>query len=229
MKNFFKFFLFFIFIICTLTVLIVAHRDIASFLHDGSAFLSSLFSRQYTIQELTLENESLKQQLESLHIPREKKERYHYKIARVYSQYPFNDAASIIVDLGSDDGITVGMPVMVKEGIFLGKVKNVKRTQSEIETIFSPEWKMSVNIGKNMIKAVLNGAPTPGIDLIPIDENVSFGDKVTNNTSDFPMGALLGTISEINKNANDVWKRSSLKTPYKIEFLNTVLIIVDFP
>lgn len=229
MKNFFKFFLFFVFIIFVLVVFIVARRDIATFLRDGGALLGSLFSKQHTLQELTLENESLKQQLASLSVPREKKERYHYKIARVYSQYPFNDAASIIVDLGSDDGIIVGMPVMIKEGILLGKVKDVKRTQSEIETIFSPEWKMSVNIGKKMVKAVLNGAPTPNVDLIPIDEDVSFGDEVTNNTSDFPMGAFLGTVSEINKNSNDVWKRSPLKTPYKIEFLNTVLITVDFP
>lgn len=229
MKNFFKFFLFFLFIICVLIVLIVARRDIAAFLHDGGAFLSSLFSKQHTLQELSLENESLKQQLASFTITREKNGQYHYKIARVYSEYPFNDAASIIVDIGSDDGIKVGMPVMVKEGVLLGKVKNVKRTQSEIETIFSPEWKMSVNIGKGMIKAVLNGSPTPNIDLIPIDESVSFGDEVTNSVSDFPMGALLGTISEINKNANDAWKKSPLKIPYKIEFLNTVLIIVDFP
>jgi len=229
MKNFFKFFLFFIFIVCVFIVLIVAHRDIATFLRDGGAFLGSLFSKQHTIQELTLENESLKQQLISFSVVREKKEQYQYKIARVYSQYPFNDATSIIIDIGLDDGIKVGMPVMVKEGILLGKVKNVRRTQSEVETIFSPEWRTSVNVGKKMTKAVLHGGPTPNIDLIPIDENTSFGDEVTNSVSDFPMGALLGTLSEINKNANDVWKKSSLKTPYKIEFIDTVLIIVDFP
>lgn len=210
-------------------MLIVAHRDIATFLHDGRAFIGSLFSKQHTIQDLSLENESLKQQLASLTVVREKKEQYHYKIARVYSEYPFNDAASIIIDIGLDEGMRVGMPVMVKEGILLGKIKNVKKTQSEVETIFSPEWKISVNIGKEMVKAVLNGGPTPRIDLIPIDEDVSFGDKVTNGVSDFPMGAFLGTVSEINKNANDAWKKSALKVPYKIEFLNTVLVIVDFP
>ncbi|MEW6617172.1 MAG: rod shape-determining protein MreC [Patescibacteria group bacterium] len=229
MKNFFKFFLFFLFIVCILIVLIVTHRDIATFLHDGGAFVGSLFSKQHTIQDLLLENESLRQHITSLTVIREKKERYHYKIARVYSQYPFNDAASIIIDIGSDEGIKVGMPVMVKEGILLGKIKNVKRTQSEVETIFSPEWKISVNIGKEMIKAVLSGGPTPRVDLIPIDENVSFGDQVTNSVSDFPMGAFLGTVSEISKNTNDAWKKSALKVPYKIEFLNTVLVIVDFP
>lgn len=229
MKNFFKFFLFFVFIICVLIVFIVAHRDIATFLHNGTAFLSSLFSKQHTLEELKLENESLKQQIASLQVVREKRGQYHYKIARVYSQYPFNDAGSIIIDIGSDEGIKIGMPVMIKEGILLGKVKNVKRTQSEVETIFSPEWKTSVNIGKNMTKAVLNGGPTPNVDLIPIDSDVSFGDEIINNTSNFPMGAIFGMVSEINKNANDVWKKSSMKTPYKIEFLNTVLVIVDFP
>ena len=229
MKNFFKFFLFFIFIICVLFIFITAHRDIAAFLNDGKSFFASMFSKQHSLEELSLENESLKKQIESLNFPREKTERYHYKIAQAYSHYPFNDAGLTIIDLGTDDGIRVGMPVMVKEGILFGKIKNVKRTQSEVETIFSPEWKTSVNIGTGAIKAVLNGGPTPNIDLIPIEGNVAFGDEVVNGAAEFPIGSLLGTLSEITKSTNDVWKKSSLKLPYKLESLNSVLVIVDFP
>lgn len=210
-------------------IFITARRDVAVFLNDGKSFFASVFSQQRSLEELSLENESLKKQIELLNFPREKTERYRYKIAQVYSHYPFNDAGLTIIDLGIDDGVRVGMPVVVKEGILLGRIKNAKRTQSEVETIFSPEWKTSVKIGNSGIKAVLNGGPTPNIDLIPVDGDVAFGDEVVNGAPEFPIDSLLGTLSEITKSANDAWKKSSLKLPYKIESLNTVLIIVDFP
>jgi rod shape-determining protein MreC len=228
MKNFFRFSLFFILILCLIFVFIAAHRDIALFINNGKLFIGSLFSKQESIEELKIENENLKQQIASLEILREKKERYHYKIAQVYSYYPFNDAGLVVIDLGSDDGIREGMPVMVKEGILFGKIKSVKRTQSEVETIFSSQWKTSVSIGKESTKAVLNGGPTPVIDLIPIDKDISFDDEVKNNVPELPM-AFLGTLSEIKKNTNDVWKKSSLKVPYTIESLHSLLVVVDFP
>ncbi len=229
MKRFFTSFVFFALITCLFVVVIFFYKDIGRFLNEGKEFLSSLFSTQKTIRELIIENEGLKTKLEEANFSRIKEGRYSYKIARVYSHYPFNDAASIVIDLGSDDGIERGMPVMAEEGILFGIIKETRRTQSEVETIFSPEWKTSVSVGEKSVKAVLSGGPIPVVDLIPAEEDISVGDPVWNGAKNFPMRAHIGSVSEIHKNKNDVWKKASVKAPYKPELLDSVLVITNFP
>ncbi|MGC9603356.1 MAG: rod shape-determining protein MreC [Minisyncoccia bacterium] len=156
-------------------------------------------------------------------------DRYRAKEAQVFSDYPFNNYAAITIDIGSDDGIKVGMPVLSAPGVLLGKIKDVKRTESEVETIFDPAWRSAVAFGTNRAKALLTGGPAPYLDLIPKDASSTAGDAVMNLASNFPMNSLIGRILDWEAGENGVWAKAKVEPPISFEDLRKVLVIINFP
>lgn len=156
-------------------------------------------------------------------------DRYRAKEARVFSDYPFNNYAAVTIDIGSDDGVKAGMPVLSAPGVLLGKIKDVNRTESEVETIFDPGWRSAVAFGANRAKALLTGGPAPYLDLIPKDASSTAGDAVMNLASNFPMNLLVGRILDWEDGGNGVWAKAKVEPPISFEDLRKVLVIVNFP
>lgn len=181
-------------------------------------------------EELKFQNEHLKQELEILKRNSPQNEHlFNLAHAKIYSRYPFNDRGLIIIDLGSEDGIKEGQTVLAREGVLLGKIKSVKRTQSEVLTIFDSFWRSGVLIGEFKTKAVLKGGDKPILELIPEDAKLADNDYVLNISPDFPLYLSLGVISHITKSPKDVWFRGELETNYKSENLDKVFVLTDFP
>ena len=181
------------------------------------------------IQNLKLENEKLKIELENLKRGDSNILRFQYLPAQIYSRYPFNDRNLIVINAGSANGLREGLPVLAREGILLGRVSSVKRTQSEIQTIFDSNWRSSVGIGNTRIKAVLKGGFTPKLELIAKDEEILQGDDIFNLSPDFPLNLKIGNIKNLESTTDNLWRSANLEIPYKIDELNEVLLVLDFP
>jgi cell shape-determining protein MreC len=156
-------------------------------------------------------------------------ERYRLKEALVFSDYPFNNYASIAINAGSDDGIKAGMPVLSAPGVLLGKVKSVSRTQSEVETIFDPNWRSAVAFGRNRTKALLPGGPAPYLDLVPKDASSTEGDLILNLAGDFPMNLLIGKVLSWKTDKNGIWMEATAEPPIVFGDLRKVSVILNFP
>ena len=90
------------------------------------------------------------------------------------------------------------MPALAGDNILVGKVKKAGKETSEITTLFSPEWKNVVVVGKERVRAVLRGGLEPELELAENPEKIKEGDMILNSSPEFPLGALLGRISEKN-------------------------------
>lgn len=228
MKTFKGFFKAFILIACFIAIFFFRNEATGAFL-AGRGFVEGLFSsaNYRTLADLKTENASLKKELEKFSVV-EKKDSSQFLEAHVYSRYPFNDKNVIVIDKGFADGVTEGMPVLVQKNVLLGKVKGVQRFQSEVITIFDPDWKTSASIGNGHIKTVLNGANTPHAELIPKDATVAAGDEVVNSAQDFPLGLLVGTIKSVALDEKKVWQIADIEVPYAIEDIDSVLVMTNF-
>jgi rod shape-determining protein MreC len=208
----------------------------------ASEFLSGLTSSIFTIgreeesarriAELEARNKVLELDLAELRSDSTRRiadDRYHYKTARVYSRYPFNDASLITINLGSDDGVKEGMPVFAAKGVLLGKIRSVSRTESEIETIWSPAMRVSVTVGSEGIKAVYLGGSSPSLDLIPKEAKISEGASVLSTSPEFPLSSSLGSVSEISSASYEVWQKAKVAPAFEVDMLRTVFVMVDFP
>jgi len=189
--------------------------------------LDKLRLSNQTLTELRLANQGLEQEVRDL------KNKLNlasqpYLSARVYSRYPFNNNQTLIIDVGSKNGVKVGWPVLAAENYLLGKITKVKATTSEVITIFSPDWKSGVKIGQAGAEAVLTGGRPPKLDLIPVDAKINLGDEVLNVSPNLPLNLLIGKISEINSEPTVSLQQAKIRTDYDPNQLNKVFIITDY-
>jgi rod shape-determining protein MreC len=179
------------------------------------------------LENLRLENLALKNELEILKEKGESVQNF-YVAAKIYSRYPFNDRRLITINLGEKEGVRVGMPVLAKEGVLLGKINQVFGRESLVETVFDPAWRSSVIVGEKT-QALLEGGARPLLTLIARESVVSPGDLVLNTSPEFPLELLLGEIKEVKPASDDIWLVAELDTLYNPEDLTEVLVVTNFP
>lgn len=150
------------------------------------------------------------------------------KTAEVFSRYPFNNKERLTVNIGMKDGIEVGLPVLSPEGYLLGSVSAVRNNQSEVQTIFDPEWRLSVAVGDASVKAVVNGSQSPELDLISKESEVKEGDYVFSISPDFPYGKLVGKVRSVEGSVEETWYTASIEIPYDIDEITEVIILAGF-
>ena len=188
-------------------------------------------ARDETIRTLQMENIRLQSELFTLQSKGEMiiDSKYRYLEAPTYSRFPFNTRNIIVLSKGSIDGVRGGMPIITKDKVIFGKIKSVKRTESEVLTLFDTSWKSAVFLGSSKNKAIITGGISPLIDFISQDINSSSGVAVLNASEDFPYGMLLGRMGASLPQSGSALYRAELIVPYSLDTLQSVFVITDFP
>ena len=219
---------------------------VGGFLHSKSEELAQ-------IRELLEENALLKEQVANLTLENtlQKQEKYElltlrelYKLDSQYSEYDKVGARiigrdtgnwyhSFTIDKGSDDGLLIDMNV-IAEGGLVGRITDVGPNWAKVVSIISDNSNVSGKIlatGDNLIvsgelKLMQDGVISFG-QLLDSAGAVSIGDKiVTSDISDkYLPNILIGTISELNLDANKLTKSGYLVPAVDFEHLDVVLVI----
>ena len=222
-----------IFLICMILVLLFFQNEVRDFIIGIKDIMYGAFGPSYDLKKIETveaENKSLKKQVDLLKLKMGMREENNGKIiANVYSTYPFNDKVHITIDKGSDDGMDIGMPILFEGNILIGKVVSVKKTQSEVQTVFDPEWKTSVAVGTSSVKAVLTGGNNPEVGFIPKDAVIREGDEIVNTASEFPMHTFIGTVKSVSLDEKKIWQNAIIDFPISLESIDSVIILTKFP
>lgn len=198
------------------------------YFYQGNIFigLDKFKNSNQSLTELHLENQGLRQKIQEL-TNKLNLDSQPYLTAWVYSRYPFNNNQSLIIDAGSKAKIKAGWPVLAAEHRLLGKIIRVKTNTSEVETIFSPDWRSAVKIGPLGIEALLVGGRQPKLEFIPANAKINAGDEVLSVSPDLPLNLFVGEVSEvISQPAASLWQ-AKLKTDYDPNQLKKVFVITD--
>ena len=155
--------------------------------------------------------------------------KYAFVPAEVYSQYPWNDYAAIVIAAGTDKGLKAGMPVVAGGGALVGIVQKVARTQSEVQTIFDPTWRSAIAVGVARTKALLLGGLAPSLDLIPKNASTSVGDEILNVAPNLPMDLPVGQVTAVTETAAGIWAEAQIALPWNPGSLDRVYVITNFP
>lgn len=148
---------------------------------------------------LTAENASLKELLGF-----KEKNNYNLVTARVVGSDPDATIRAVIIDRGSEDGITRGDAVIVGNGVFVGKVERVSAGRSTVLLPTDPRSAVSVMLSdRPEADGVAQGEKGLVIlmTLIPQHAQVAEGDKVvtTGRENMVPRGLLLGAIESVTR------------------------------
>ena len=193
------------------------------------------------IDDLTMENIRLQQDRYELTNLRElydldaQYDEYEKIGARIIAKDSGNWFHSFVINKGSDDGLSIDMNVMAGSGL-VGRVVDVGPGWSKVMSIIDDNAKTSGMVLSTSDKLIVSGDLELYADglirfekLIDSADRVVEGDKiVTSNISDkYLPGILIGYISSINVDSNNLTKSGQITPAVDFEHLEEVLVVTE--
>ena len=220
-----------------------------------STYLNDRAQELERVRELIAENEALKQQVNDLTIENTTLQQDRYELinlrdlyaldaqyteydkvgARIIAKDSGNWFHSFVIDKGADDGITLDMNVIAGQGL-VGRIVDVHDSWSKVTAIIADTSNVSGEVLATEDKLVVSGdlelysqGSIRFAQLVDSDNAVKEGDKiVTSDISEkFLPGILIGYVSTINQDANNLTKSGTLTPAVDFEHLSEVLVILE--
>ena len=218
------------------------------------SWLSNRSEELSQIRVLIAENERLKQEIDELTIEntRLQQDRYEltnlrelYNLDAQYDEYEKTGARiiardsgnwfySFVINKGVRDGIAVDMNVMAGSGL-VGRIVDVGPNWATVKAIIADDSNVSAMVLSSSDNMIVSGnlkLYASGViefeQLVDSNNVVVEGDKiVTSNISDkYLPGILVGYISTINQDANNLTKSGYITPAVDFEHLEEVLVIM---
>ena len=184
----------------------------------------SLLAENAMINDTKNENTILREQLNLL--PRDK---YNLAAAFVVSQDPNGTGNWLEIDKGSDDGIAMGMPVIVSKGILIGRIQQVNNKSSQVTLLTNPKSTINIMTMESGAKGVAKGEYGLGIifDMVLQTDSINVGDSVITSGigNEIPRGLYVGTIQEIHQSDDHLFQQAVLTAPIQVSKLQMVFVI----
>lgn len=171
------------------------------------------------------ENQTLKAQLAVLQAVSSElpNKPVNYMRAMVYSRYPMNFKNEMLVNVGSNDGATIGKAV-VFQGILIGQVEAVFPDSALVMTVFDNRFKLPVRVGKSGLDGLLQGGSYPTVKSIVKTATLAQGDIVYAAASSLSYGLPVGEIMATSTSLDSLFLQATLNFAYDMNGVETVLI-----
>lgn len=141
---------------------------------------------------------------------------------------PTGFSQSLLLNVGSRDGIEVGAAVLA-QGVFVGKISSVNDFTSRVTLVTDPDSAIDAQIAGTDERAILRGSHGSGIilDLISQSAQLSEGQEVVTAglSSEIPKGILIGTIGVITSNRNDLSQAVTVISSVDLKNLDYLSVI----
>lgn len=218
-------------------------------------WLSDRSEELVQIRMLLTENESLKNQIDELMIENTTLQQDRYELtnlrelyqldsqyegyekigARIIAKDAGNWFPSFVIDKGTNDGISVDMNVIAGSGL-VGRIVDVGPNWAKVTSIIADNSNVSGKVLATSDYLVVSGdLELYGGGVIRFEKLVDSADKVvegdkivTSNISDkYLPNILIGYISSLNVDANNITKSGQLTPAVDFEHLEEVLVILQ--
>ncbi len=154
-----------------------------------------------------------------------------YKAASVIGRDPSPFLHYIIINVGSNDGVRSGMPVVTNQGL-IGRVDAVIADAARVQLVTDPSSAVNVRLQNADTDAVLVGSVTGdlGLEMISQDVEVQEGDVVLTSGlgGDYPPDLLIGQLLNLRKRDYELFQEASVQSTVDFARLEIVLVIMNF-
>ena len=142
-----------------------------------------------------------------------------------------NGQSRLVINRGSEDGIVVGVPVIVEDGLYVGKVLSVTGTQSVVSTVTDRDHATAVSLLNEtrtigLIKG-LNGNLTV-LDFIPLDEQIDVDNLVVTSGLEehIPSGLLVGYVNTVRPDQNGPFQEAVVEPIVDVRRYASVVVLL---
>ena len=138
--------------------------------------------------------------------------------------------STVTIDKGSADGLTINMPVTSSAGV-IGQIIEVSAKTSTVRLISDENSGVSAMVQDTRAQGMLQGQAdgTLRLEYVSVDSDVKVGDIIVTSGIGgvFPKGLPLGTVSSVEKSANDVYYTIVVRAQTTAENNEEVLVITS--
>lgn len=175
------------------------------------------------LEENKLENERLRKMLEF-------KSRSSFRLvpAKVISSEPGRLPEVLLINLGEEDNLKKGMPVVNIDGL-VGKVSEVLVGTSRVQLLFHPQCKVAAIDQRSRVQGIVKSKGGVELDLehVPVEEDVKLGDEIFTSGLGgvFPSGIKIGKVIKVSQENDSVVKTIKLEPAVDFFKLEELFII----
>jgi rod shape-determining protein MreC len=154
-----------------------------------------------------------------------------YKAATVIGRDPSPFLRYVIINIGSNEGIRQGMPVVTEQGL-VGRVDAVTADAARVQLIADPSSAVNVSLQNSKTEAMLVGSITGdlSLDMISQDVTVQPGDVVLTSGlgGGYPPNILVGQVISVRKLDYELFQQATVQPIVNYDQLQFVLVITNF-
>lgn len=232
-------------------LLVVPLKPIQSVFFNLSSGINQTLKYFSSVKKLDKENEELKNQISFLSIENNKikilleesdilkkelsfleKNNLNYILAKIIGKSNLPGSQLFIIDKGEDDGIKKDMPVIINEGILIGKITETEKNISKILLLTDSNSLIAAMIqNEQQTKGMIKGYHGLSIkmELIPQDQKIEKGQSVSTSGIELniPKGLIIGEIDNIIKKKGELFQSATIKPYSDFDNLSVVSIIIN--
>ena len=211
----------------------------------NSTFFTDISNLKSENEELTKKNSELEQSLRELENIKSENEtlKEYLGLTEKYGEYKTNPAyiinkdisnysKTVVINVGSDDGIKENMTVIADQGL-VGHVISVTKNTAKVRTIIDTSSSVSCSLSTTEESIVCKGTLEEGSALkamyIPDEDGIIQGDSVETSGLGgiFPKGVHVGSIKKVVNTKNATDRYAIVETAVNFDKLDTVLVITN--
>lgn len=165
--------------------------------------------------------------------------RYDFKEvlgAKVIASDPRSDFRVIVINKGEADGVAVNMPVVSKSGL-VGRIAEVGKSISRVILITDPNNAVDAFVQRSRARALLMGDRSATklerhyylsrLEYLGKSSDVNIGDVIVTTGMDsiYPSGIPIGTIEEMKKEVDGIFKEAKVVPFVDFNSLEEVIVV----
>jgi len=206
---------------------IISIRDLQRQNRELQQKLNRCLTESTQFKEIKLENEKLRQALD-IRLKRD----WRLLPANISGFDPENLGAFIMIDKGKKDGLNKGDPVIVADGITVGRITETSHCCSKVLLTTNSTSSINALIQSSRASGIVKGEHGLGLvmEMILQGKEIKVGDIVITSGLGgvFPKGLVIGQVEKVRSSTNEIFQTAILKLLLNIKDLEMVFVITDY-
>jgi rod shape-determining protein MreC len=181
---------------------------------------------------LLREEASRREELERLLETRSALQSQTFAAASVISRDPSNLRRRIAIDVGRDDGVREGMPVVTEGSTLVGTVSQVEDGHAWVTLVTDVDSAVSALLLESRAQGVLTGSYSRQLTMDFVEQNATVNEGDTVLTSGlggtYPPDLVIGKVTGVSANRQELFRSVTVEPLASLSRLETVLVMTSF-
>ena len=150
-------------------------------------------------------------------------------IAHVLASTPDSGAHTVLIDRGSDDGLKIDLPVIVNDGIVVGKILKAERATALVLLLTDTSSRIGATVedsAKTMGMVQGQRGLSLEMSFIPQNDEIKPGDLVVTSGIEplIARGLVIGRVQDVQTEERNPFKTATITSPVSYNQLDVVAV-----